>query len=55
MKPGVILDYDAAGNTVSIEILDASRRIDNLYSVSYDFAKAKSEQSETNAASLAKV
>ncbi len=34
-KPGVILDYDAAGNMVSLEILDASRRMANPLSFEY--------------------
>lgn len=38
-KPGVILDYDQAGNIVGLEILDASKRIDNPRLVEYSIAE----------------
>ena len=34
-KPGVILDYDEAGNLVSLEILDASNRVTDARRVEY--------------------
>lgn len=34
-KPGVILDYDKAGNIVGMEILDASKRIENPKALDY--------------------
>jgi uncharacterized protein YuzE len=34
-KPAVILDYDASGNMVSFEILDASIRMPNPLTVEY--------------------
>jgi YD repeat-containing protein len=34
-KPGVILDYDDAGNLLSIEILDASRRVEEPQTVTF--------------------
>ncbi len=37
-KPGVILDYDKDGNIVGMEILDASKRVENPKSVEYAVA-----------------
>ncbi len=34
-KPDLILDYDALGNVVSLEILQASKRMGNPLSVEY--------------------
>jgi uncharacterized protein YuzE len=34
-KPGVILDYDEKGNLVSLEILDASRRVNIPSKIEY--------------------
>jgi uncharacterized protein YuzE len=35
-KPGVILDFDDGGNVVSMEILDASRRVDQPTQMVYE-------------------
>ena len=40
-KLGVILDYNAGGNMVSFEILDASKRMANPMSVEYASALSK--------------
>ena len=38
-KPGIILDYDDAGNIVGIEILQASKRMSDPMSVEYAIAR----------------
>jgi len=37
-RPGVILDYDAQGDLVGIEILDASKRIPEARSMEFQVA-----------------
>ena len=34
-KPGVILDYDRDGNIVGLEVLDASKRVENPRALDY--------------------
>ncbi len=38
-KPGIILDYDKAGNVVGIEILDASKRMENPRALEYSVTR----------------
>jgi YD repeat-containing protein len=35
-KPGVILDYDAQGNLVSLEVLDASKRVTETRKIEFE-------------------
>jgi uncharacterized protein YuzE len=38
-KPGVILDFDASGDLVSLEILDASHRVSEAQRVDFEMAR----------------
>lgn len=38
-KPGVILDYDSNGDLISLEILDASRRVTDAHKVDFQMAE----------------
>ncbi len=35
-KPGIILDFDGAGDVVALEILDASRRVTDPHHVDFN-------------------
>lgn len=39
-KPGIVLDYDAQGNIVSIEVLDASKKISQPIGISFELASS---------------
>jgi len=38
-KPGIILDYDDAGNLLSLEVLDASRRVTDARKIEYQMTE----------------
>jgi len=40
-KPGVILDYDEEGNLISLEILDASKRVTEARKVDFQVTDQK--------------
>ena len=52
-KPGVILDYDASGNMVSLEVLDASRRIRLPNQIEYQVVPVSVQSSESQNARAA--
>jgi len=37
-KPGIIIDFDKSGNIVGLEMLDASKRMENPRAVEYAVA-----------------
>ena len=39
-KPGIILYYDAEGNLVSVEVLDASKRVTEPHGIEFQMAKS---------------
>ena len=39
-KPGIILDYDANGNIVSIEVLDASKKMSKPIGISFEITSS---------------
>jgi uncharacterized protein YuzE len=40
-KPGVILDYDDEGDLVSLEILDASRRVTKTHRIEFETVESE--------------
>lgn len=40
-KPGIILDYDADGNVLSIEVLEASKKLSTPIGISFEVAPSQ--------------
>ncbi len=38
-KPGIILDYDDQGNLISLEVLDASKRVTEARKIEYQMTE----------------
>lgn len=47
-KPGVILDYDKEGKVIGMEILEASKRMDNPRSVEYSIRDVSSAEQSSS-------
>ncbi len=48
VHPGVIFDYDNSGKTISIEVLDASRRFENFQFPTPNYApRSTTERNKT--------
>jgi len=47
-KPGVILDYDDQGNLVSLEILDASQRVNVPSKIEYQVSPAGDKRNKNS-------
>jgi uncharacterized protein YuzE len=47
-KPGMILDYDKDGNVVGMEILNASKQMENPYAVEYSVIVTQAEKIQSD-------
>lgn len=44
LSPGIVLDYDEDGRIIGFEIRQASKRVDNPYSIDYLVGKANMDK-----------
>jgi uncharacterized protein YuzE len=51
-KPGVIIDYEKEGNVVGLEVLNASRRVENPRGVDYSLVSLPQRKSRPSDESM---